>query len=158
MRGRPSDQTRYPFSDPSGTNTPSEFKYSRKESSNGFMIVDFMLICLNLGYHDENWKARMESGVERGKTGSRWTAVGILAWETNREFSSDLWLYASKQPFVPRRSGMAGHGESTPGGWNQPTRGHRAEEKSRRSRQGSRRSVPVLGSVSSSSYLHSNLR
>jgi hypothetical protein len=109
---------RYQFSDPSGTNTPSEFKYSRKESSNGFMIVDFMLICLNRGYHDENWKARMELGVERGKTGCGWTAVGILAWETDRELSSDLWLYASKQPLVSRRSGMAGDREGTSGGWD----------------------------------------
>lgn len=61
------DQMHHPFSDPSGANTPSEFKYSRKDSSNGFMIVDLMLICLNLGYHDENSKARMESGVEMGK-------------------------------------------------------------------------------------------
>lgn len=81
LRGKPSDQTLYPFSDPSGTNTPSEFKYSRKEASNGFMIVDFMLICLNLGYHDENWKARMQSGVEGGRIGCGSMAVGILAWE-----------------------------------------------------------------------------
>ena len=52
------------------------------------MIVDFILICLNLGYHDENWKARMESGVKRGKVDCGLTAVGILAWETNRVFSS----------------------------------------------------------------------
>ena len=84
--GKPSDQTWYQFSDPSGTNTPSELKYSRNESSNGFMIVDFMLICLNLGYHDENWKASMESGVERGKMGCGWIAVGILAWEQTENF------------------------------------------------------------------------
>ena len=41
------------------------------------MIVDFTLICLNLGYHEENWKARMESRVEWGKTGCGWMAVGI---------------------------------------------------------------------------------
>ena len=52
------------------------------------MIADFMLICLNRGYHDENWKARMESEVEKGNTGCGWMAVGILAWETNREFLS----------------------------------------------------------------------
>ena len=75
---------RHPFSDPSGTNTPSEFKYSRNEFSNGFMIVDVILICLNLGYHDENWKARMESGVETGKAVGWWVTVGIPAWETNR--------------------------------------------------------------------------
>lgn len=70
------------FSDPSGTNTPSEFKYSRNKSSNGFMIVDLMVICLNFGYHDENWKARIESGVEMGKGVCCWLAVGIPAWET----------------------------------------------------------------------------
>ena len=48
------------------------------------MIMDFILICLNLGYHDENWKARMESAVESGKAGCGWMAVGILAWETGR--------------------------------------------------------------------------
>lgn len=76
----------HPFSDPSGTNTPSEFRYSRNESSNGFMIVDLMLICLNLGYHDENWKARTESGVEMGNAACPSVALGIPAWETNREF------------------------------------------------------------------------
>ena len=45
------------------------------------MIVDLIVICLNLGYHDENWKARMESGAETGKTGCGRIAVGILAWE-----------------------------------------------------------------------------
>lgn len=53
------------------------------------MIVDLILICLNLGYHDENWKARMESGVEIGNAVSPWLdAVGIPAWETNQEFRS----------------------------------------------------------------------
>ena len=84
LRGKPSNQTRHPFSDPAGTNTPSEFKYSRNDSSNGPMIIDLMLICLNLGYHDENWKARMESGVEMGKAVCGWAAVGIPAWERNR--------------------------------------------------------------------------
>jgi len=83
LRGKQRDQKLYPFSDPSGTNTPSEFKYSRNESSNGFMTVDLMLICLNLGYHDENWKARMVSGVEKGNTDCGWTTVGMLPWETD---------------------------------------------------------------------------
>lgn len=48
------------------------------------MIVDLTVICLNLGYHDENWKERMESGVEVGKTGCGWIAEGILAWEPDR--------------------------------------------------------------------------
>jgi hypothetical protein len=77
---------RYPFSDPSGRNTPSEFKYCKNEASNGFTIVDFMLICLNLGYHDENWKARIEPGVEIGKVVWRWMTAGILAWEMTENF------------------------------------------------------------------------
>lgn len=129
---------RYPSSDPAGRNTPSEFKYSRNESSNGFKIVDLMLICLNLGYHDENWKARIESGLEIGKVLCCWIVVGILAWETNRKsFPSDhVWIHAAKQPLVPCCSRVAGYRESSPRRRSQPAGDHRAEEKSRRSRQG----------------------
>jgi len=48
------------------------------------MIVDLMVICLNLGYHDENWKEIVESGVEAGKMGCERITVGILAWEPDR--------------------------------------------------------------------------
>jgi hypothetical protein len=58
------------------------------------MIVDFMLTCLNLGYHDENWKARMESGVETGKVVCGRTVVGILREKRAKNLfpSSDLTL------------------------------------------------------------------
>lgn len=81
-----SDQTRHLFSDPCGRNTPSEFRYLIKETSNGLIIVDFILICLNLGYQEENWKERIESGVEIGKVTG--TVIDIPAWEIERGFLS----------------------------------------------------------------------
>lgn len=83
FRDEPSDQTRHPFSDPCGRKTPSEFRYLINESPNGLIIVDFMLIRLNLGYQEENWKERIESGVGVGigrATGAG-TVVDIPAWE-----------------------------------------------------------------------------
>lgn len=73
------------------------------------MIVDFMLICLNLGYHAENWKARMESGVERGKTGCGWTAVGIVA------VGNELGI--SSRPLVSGRMPLNSHSYLVGQGW-----------------------------------------
>lgn len=41
------------------------------------MIVDFMLHDENLGYHDENWKARRASGVIGGNTEGSDTSEGM---------------------------------------------------------------------------------
>jgi hypothetical protein len=54
-------------SEPSGTNTPSAFRYSRNSSERGRTIVLLILCFANVGYQEENWKVRMYDGVRTGK-------------------------------------------------------------------------------------------
>jgi hypothetical protein len=59
------------FSDPSGTNTPSEWRYSRKAGGRGLMIFERIVVDANFGYHVENWKASKFCGfvVEKSSVG-----------------------------------------------------------------------------------------
>ena len=62
---------------PSGTNTPSESRYSRKSADRGRMTVDLILFWQNVGYQLENWKARIAEGVYIGKRGGMETGAGM---------------------------------------------------------------------------------
>ena len=64
-------------SEPSGTTTPSESRYSQNSLLNGRIIVDRILRRENLGNHEENWKERIYSGVSAGKSIGEELAVGI---------------------------------------------------------------------------------
>jgi hypothetical protein len=57
--------------------TPSESRYSQNSVLNGRITVDRILRWENLGNHDENWKERMYSGVNTGKSVGVEIAVGI---------------------------------------------------------------------------------
>lgn len=63
----PTDVSSGPAADPSGTIMPSALRYSTNSVERGRIIVDFMLLDANVGYQEENWKARTFSDEMAGK-------------------------------------------------------------------------------------------